>query len=98
MLLREKDKKTLLRIFSKSEEPIEVWAYGSRVNGNAHDGSDLDLVIKSKNERELPFKIYSGLMSQIQDSNIPILVDVKDWYLLPESFRKNILKNRVAIL
>ena len=22
---------------------VEVWAYGSRVNGESHDGSDLDL-------------------------------------------------------
>ena len=26
---------------------VEVWAYGSRVNGRSHDGSDLDLVLRS---------------------------------------------------
>ena len=25
---------------------VEVWAYGSRVNGQSHDGSDLDLVLR----------------------------------------------------
>ena len=25
---------------------VEVWAYGSRVNGRSHDGSDLDLVLR----------------------------------------------------
>lgn len=25
----------------------EVWAYGSRVNGGAHEGSDLDLVLRA---------------------------------------------------
>lgn len=27
--------------------PFQVWAFGSRVNGLAHGGSDLDLVISS---------------------------------------------------
>ncbi|MCY3777616.1 MAG: nucleotidyltransferase domain-containing protein, partial [Candidatus Aminicenantes bacterium] len=26
---------------------VEVWAYGSRVNGQSHEGSDLDLVLRS---------------------------------------------------
>ena len=25
---------------------VEVWAYGSRVDGRSHDGSDLDLVLR----------------------------------------------------
>ena len=25
---------------------VEVWAYGSRVNGESHDGSDLDLALR----------------------------------------------------
>ena len=27
----------------------EVWAYGSRVNGESHEASDLDLVIRGPN-------------------------------------------------
>ena len=49
MLLREKDKQRLLQIFASVAVPFEVWAYGSRVNGRAHEGSDLDLVIRSPN-------------------------------------------------
>ncbi len=45
MLLREKDKIRLLDIFSTANADMEIWAYGSRVNGDAHNGSDLDLVI-----------------------------------------------------
>ena len=26
---------------------VEVWAYGSRVSGRSHDGSDLDLVLRA---------------------------------------------------
>lgn len=92
MLLREKDKQTLLHIFSSATVPIEVWAYGSRVNGTAHKGSDLDLVIRSADQKRLPLKVISSLTKKIRESNLPILVELRDWAILPESFHKNILQ------
>lgn len=90
MLLRTKDKNTLWGIFSTVELPIEVWAYGSRVSGTAHEGSDLDLVIRSQNLKPLPRATYNELRDKIRDSNIPILVELRDWALLPEYFHKSI--------
>jgi len=90
MILREKDRLALLDILSSLGYPIEVWAYGSRVNGSAHAGSDLDLAVRGKNSQSLPFAIYSKLLEKIQDSNIPILIDIKDFYALPKTFQKNI--------
>ncbi len=58
MLIMEKDKQALLRIFSTVSFPIEVWAYGSRVNGAAHEGSDLDLVIRGPNLAPIPIINY----------------------------------------
>ena len=92
MLLREKDKATLSQIFSSAEVPIEVWAYGSRVDGTAHAGSDLDLVVRSIDLQPLPSHTFMELKDKIQDSTIPILVELHDWARLPESFHKNILK------
>ena len=98
MLLREKDKQTLLTIFSTVEVPIEVWAYGSRVNGSAHTGSDLDLVIRGPHLKPLPGNLYVGLIQKIKDSNIPILVELRDWSTLPESFHKSIEKQYEVLL
>jgi predicted nucleotidyltransferase len=90
MLLREKDKQMLLQIFASVAVPFEVWAYGSRVNGSAHEGSDLDLVIRSADAMPVPYDAYTELCEKIKDSNIPILVELRDWDRLPESFHKNI--------
>jgi predicted nucleotidyltransferase len=90
MLLREKDKQTLLQIFASVAVPFEVWAYGSRVNGRAHAGSDLDLVIRRPGAVPLPHDSYTAISEKIRDSNIPILVELRDWAMLPESFHKNI--------
>ena len=93
MLLRQKDKQTLLQIFSAIVVPVEVWAYGSRVNGTAHEGSDLDLVIRSADLKSIPVDVYTELCEKIRDSNIPILVELRDWATLPQNFQSNIQKN-----
>lgn len=90
MLLRPKDRESLLRIFSSAGVPLEVWAYGSRVTGTAHSGSDLDLAARSPDGQPLPRAVFNDLIEKIRESNIPILVDLRDWALLPESFRQNI--------
>lgn len=90
MLLRNKDKEKLLAIFSRVEMDVEIWAYGSRVSGQAHEGSDLDLVIRSHNLQKLPIDLYLDLKEQIQQSTIPIVVELFDWARLPQSFHKNI--------
>lgn len=90
MLIRDKDKQSLIEIFSSVEIPIEVWAYGSRVNGTAHSGSDLDLVVRSPDLEKLPVDVIKRLNEKIQFSNIPIVVELFDWARLPESFHQNI--------
>jgi len=90
MLLRDKDRQTLQAIFASAKTPMEVWAYGSRVRGEAHDGSDLDLVIRSKNLQKIPIDDLMAVKENIMKSNIPILVDVFDWCRLPTSFQANI--------
>jgi len=92
MRIREKDKQALVQIFSTVSVPIEVWAYGSRVNGTAHDGSDLDLVVRSRGLTAMSVNAFGELYEKIKDSNIPILVELRNWAFLPDSFHKNIEK------
>ncbi len=91
MLLRAKDREALIAIFSTLRCPAEVWAFGSRVTGEAHEGSDLDLVIRTKNLQKLPKDVLLEIKEHIQKSNIPILVEIFDWALLPDGFHTHIL-------
>jgi len=70
---------------------VAVWAYGSRVNGDAHDGSDLDLVLRGSDSQALPAGVANRFCEALTDSNLPIFVDVHDWALLPASFHPRIL-------
>jgi len=64
-------------------------AYGSRVNGTAHSGSDLDLVICEKDGNQIHSELFSFLYNKIKDSNIPILIELRDWTKIPDSFKIN---------
>lgn len=68
----------------------EILAYGSRVNGRCHEGSDLDLVIRNPNDLTKRFEALYDLRDAIRESNIPILVDVMDWAIIPKSFHQQI--------
>ncbi|OGX85858.1 hypothetical protein BEN47_14195 [Hymenobacter lapidarius] len=78
-------------------QDVAVWAYGSRVNGDAHEGSDLDLVLRAPNLVPLPDGMPARFREALTDSNLPIFVDVHDWALLPASFHPKIL-NRYKVL
>lgn len=94
MLLREKDKQALINITKASvSQKAQLWAFGSRVNGEAHDTSDLDLVIVSDNKQKININEFLELKENLKESNIPILIQVLDWNRIPKSFHTNILLN-----
>ena len=74
----------------------EVWAYGSRVNGRCHEGSDLDLVLRSDTLEPLGYE-YVELLEALEQSDLPILVQAHDWARLPESFHREIERDYVVL-
>ena len=77
---------------------VEVWAYGSRVNGQSHDGSDLDLVLRGPELAEIDASRLADFIEALQDSTIPFLVEVRDWVRLPESFHREIEREHVVLV
>ncbi len=75
---------------------VEVWAYGSRVTGESHEGSDLDLVLRSPTLEPLGGE-YLDLIAALEESHIPILIQAHDWARLPESFHQEIARNHVVL-
>ena len=74
----------------------EVWAYGSRVSGESHPASDLDLVLRGPSLEPLGGG-FSDLLEALEDSNIPILVQAHDWARLPEIFHREIERDYVVV-
>ena len=76
---------------------VEVWAYGSRVNGRCHDGSDLDLVLRGPGLEKIPAEQLAGFADAVRESTIPFLVETRDWARLPERFRREIEGHHVVL-
>ena len=74
----------------------EVWAYGSRITGESHEGSDLDLVVRGPELKPLGDGFFE-LLEAIEKSNIPILIQAHDWARLPESFHAEIERDYVVL-
>jgi len=93
--ISESELKRIKNIIKKLYPTAVVWAYGSRVNGNCHEGSDLDLVI-------IDFGAPKGSINLVREtfkeSDIPILIDIRYWKDLPISFQEEIKKSYIPIL
>lgn len=77
---------------------VEVWAYGSRVNGRSHGGSDLDLVLRGPDLKEIPAGSLVDFEEGVRDSTIPFLVEARDWTRLPDHFRREIEREYVVLV
>lgn len=77
---------------------VDIWAYGSRVSGQSHDGSDLDLVLRGPELAEVPSLQLAGFWEALQESTLPFLVEARDWARLPERFHGEIQRNYVPLV
>jgi len=93
--LKPKHLETVRELLALHVPECEVRAFGSRVNGMAKSYSDLDLVVigTAKLERNRVELLREAFM----DSELPFRVDVLDWNVIPESF-KRIISQRDEVI
>lgn len=96
--LKPRDATTLKAIFQTYAPFAQVWAYGSRVTGQGHETSDLDLVIRNAGALETPLASLAALRNAIEASSLPFLVDLHDWALLPTGHRQQIADHHVVLI
>ena len=82
-------------ILARNVAGYEVWAFGSRVRGNAKPYSDLDLVIIS--DTPLPLRVSARLADEFSESDLPWRVDVVDWAATQPAFRSIIERDKVVL-
>lgn len=97
LYLREKDRTRIIALLAQHLPEASAWAYGSRVNGTAHEASDLDVVLRSTDLSPIPKQKLEALTQALQESNIPIIVEARDWARLTAAFHQEILKNYVVL-
>ena len=87
----------LVDLLQQHVPSAEVWAFGSRLEGTWHEGSDLDLVLRNPRDPSLPLEDWSSLVTALQESRLPILVDLHEWSRLPDSFQQKIQRHHAVL-
>ena len=97
LMLAPRHREMLLDLLRRHLPTAEVWAYGSRVNGDCHEASDLDLVVRNPAAPEEEIPNLLDLKEALVESNLPIRVDVVDWARIPAAFRREIERAYVVV-
>ena len=96
--LSNRHRKEIVSILRDHLPGAEVWAYGSRVQGRSHDGSDLDLVVRGRDGAKVSLARLGALTEAFQESRIPFVVEARDWVRLPASFHREIERCFVVLV
>ncbi len=73
------------RLLTEHVPEIEVWAFGSRVQGTPKPQSDLDLALV--NDQRLPVDRLARLSLSFEESNLPFRVDLVELMAATPEFR-----------
>ncbi|MEO5349905.1 MAG: nucleotidyltransferase domain-containing protein [Magnetococcus sp. YQC-3] len=73
---------------------VAVWAYGSRVKGTARPYSDLDLVVFTRPDQR---HLVLELKEELDESNLPFLVNLLIWDEIPDAFHRSIAELHVVL-
>ena len=88
----------LLRQLLQQHLPhAEVWAYGSRVNGDGHEASNLNLVVRQPADLKQETTQLEEMREALVESDLPIRVDVVDWAWIPATFHREIERAYVVV-
>lgn len=72
-----------------------VFIFGSRITGQHHPYSDVDLLYRTPSQ--LPTGFLSNLKESLEDSRFPYAVDLVDENDLAASYRDNVTSNMIEL-
>lgn len=73
--------------------PVRIFLFGSRARGQSAPGSDIDIALLA--ESPLPRSLLSRMRESLEESTIPVHVDVVDLAVADETFRRAVLAEAV---
>ncbi len=77
------------------DRAAQVFIFGSRAIGTARTWSDIDIGILPTNP--LPHGAIGNIKEELEESNIPYLVDVVDFSWVSDSFKKVALQKTLPL-
>ena len=94
--LDDKHLRTIKKILAQHLPQARVFAFGSRVSGKPRKYSDLDLAIEMP--QPLDLRSLRKLKDALEDSDLPICVDIVDWNQASDDFRTAVAAQGISIV
>ena len=94
MTLKKKYKEQLLKIIDKYIPNCTVYLFGSRAIDAERPGSDIDLAVDAG--KIIPHKKILKILIDIDDTTIPMSVDIVDLHNVAEDFKKEIISKGIV--
>lgn len=85
LCLSKKEVVELKSILKSNLSNEKIVIFGSRVNGRAHENSDLDLAIIG--EDKLPYVLISNLKESFENASFSFRVDLLDYYRISKEIQ-----------
>lgn len=86
-------KKTLVELVKQVLPESKIYLFGSRARKTHREGADIDIALDNGNP--IDFRTICLIKDKIDDSTIPVFVDVIDINNIDEDFKKTIEKGFV---
>ena len=83
----------MLFIFYKYIPNCTIYLFGSRAIGKERSGSDVDIAIDAG--KKIPHDIILKILIDIDETTIPMKVDLVDLYNVSEDFKKEVLSEGI---
>lgn len=87
----EEYKKIIVPIICKHLPDARVILYGSRARKDESEGSDIDIALDIGTVIE--FRKLSKIISDLEESNLPIHFDIVDFHRVSERMQREIVKD-----
>ena len=91
----EDEQNIIFKILEKYVQEYSFYYYGSRVKGNFNKTSDLDILIKGK--EEMPLSELVQIKEQMDASRLPYIVNFTDYNGIEEKFY-NLIKDDLVLV
>jgi len=95
MALNKKYQDQLLKIIHPYIPKCTIYLFGSRAQDTEKAGSDVDIAIDAGSI--IKHKIILNILNDIDDTTIPMKVDIIDLQNVKENFKKEVLSQGIII-
>lgn len=94
MVVNIRHQEELLKIIHKYLPHCKVWLFGSRAVNKESPGSDIDLALD--NGEPIEWNIITKILIDIDETTIPMSVDLVDLHNVADDFKKAVLKEGIS--